>query len=76
MTDPTGVVHKFGTQGKESSGTRRAVVHIRNERFWVRVYLSYDVGFSEAYMAGERDSPNLKEVLNLFIDNLRNIGFE
>ncbi|KAJ7690076.1 S-adenosyl-L-methionine-dependent methyltransferase [Mycena rosella] len=74
MTDPTGVVHKFGTQGKESSGTRRAVVHIRNERFWVRVYLSYDVGFSEAYMAGECDSPNLKEVLNLFIDNLRNIG--
>ncbi|KAJ7705764.1 S-adenosyl-L-methionine-dependent methyltransferase [Mycena olivaceomarginata] len=76
LTDPSGVVHKFGLPGKDTttSGTRRAVVHIHNDRFWVRVYLSYDVGFSEAYMAGECDSPNLKEVLNLFIDNRRNMS--
>ncbi|KAJ7431778.1 S-adenosyl-L-methionine-dependent methyltransferase [Mycena galericulata] len=75
MTDPSGAIHKFGTSGKEvPSDMRRAVVQVHNDRFWVRVYLSYDVGFSEAYMAGECDSPNLKEVLNLFIDNRRNMG--
>ncbi|KAJ7875862.1 S-adenosyl-L-methionine-dependent methyltransferase [Mycena olivaceomarginata] len=74
MTDPSGVVHRFGTPGKgDKLEARRGVLHIHNDRFWVRVYLSYDVGFSEAYMAGECDSPNLKEVLNLFVDNERNM---
>ncbi|KAF7367792.1 Cyclopropane fatty acid synthase [Mycena sanguinolenta] len=71
VIDPAGAVHRFGTTGK---ATRQGVIHIRNDRFWMRVYLSYDVGFSEAYMAGECDSPDLKEVLNLFIDNKRNVG--
>ncbi|KAJ7748803.1 S-adenosyl-L-methionine-dependent methyltransferase [Mycena maculata] len=74
MTDPSGIVHRFGTPVKgDKPDARRGVLHIHNDRFWVRVYLSYDVGFSEAYMAGECDSPNLKEVLNLFVDNERNM---
>ncbi|KAJ6563811.1 Mycolic acid cyclopropane synthetase-domain-containing protein [Mycena capillaripes] len=66
MTDPSGVAHRFETPRKgDEPEVRRGVLHIPNDRFWVRVYLSYDVGFSEAYMAGECDSPNLKEVLNV-----------
>ncbi|KAK7046918.1 cyclopropane fatty acid synthase [Favolaschia claudopus] len=76
VIEPSGTMHKFGMPVKDSKacGTRRAVLHINNERFWVRVYLSYDVGFSEAYMAAECDSPDLKEVLNLFIDNRRKMS--
>ncbi|KAJ7116068.1 S-adenosyl-L-methionine-dependent methyltransferase [Mycena epipterygia] len=75
IIDTTGRVHKFGNLEKETaSGFRRAVVRVSDDRFWLRVYLSNDLGFSEAYMAGECDSPNLKEVLNLYVDNLRSIG--
>ncbi|KAJ7180734.1 S-adenosyl-L-methionine-dependent methyltransferase [Mycena filopes] len=72
LTDPTGRVHRFGNWGKENT-LRKAIVHVTDDRFWLRVYLSNDLGFSEAYMAGECESPNLKEVLNLYIDNLRSI---
>ncbi|KZS91158.1 cyclopropane fatty acid synthase [Sistotremastrum niveocremeum HHB9708] len=51
-----------------------AIVYINDENFWVRVLLSYDVGFSEAYMAGEFDSPDLKSVLDLYVDNLDHLG--
>ncbi|KAJ7641597.1 S-adenosyl-L-methionine-dependent methyltransferase [Roridomyces roridus] len=72
VTEPSGAVHRFGATEKDVA--RRAQVKVNHDRFWVRVYLSYDVGFSEAYMAGECDSTDLKEVLNLFVDNRRNIA--
>ncbi|KAJ6609041.1 cyclopropane fatty acid synthase [Mycena sp. CBHHK59/15] len=80
VKDPAGVIHKFGfgkleKESAAGSESRKAALHINNDRFWLRVYLSYDVGFSEAYMAGDCDSSDLKEVLNLYIDNLRNMGF-
>ncbi|KAJ7170502.1 S-adenosyl-L-methionine-dependent methyltransferase [Mycena crocata] len=77
IIDPAGCVHKFGNAGKEPeavSVSRKAVVHVKDDQFWLRVYLSNDLGFSEAYMAGECDSPDLKEVLNLYIDNLQSIS--
>ncbi|KAJ7614923.1 S-adenosyl-L-methionine-dependent methyltransferase [Roridomyces roridus] len=75
LTDPSAVVHKFGVQDKDvTCETRRAVLQIHNDGFWVRLYITYDVGFSEAYMAGECDSPDMKQVLNLFVDNYTSMG--
>ncbi|KAJ7931579.1 S-adenosyl-L-methionine-dependent methyltransferase [Mycena leptocephala] len=71
IIDPSGCVHKFGNL---ESVSRRAVIRVNDDRFWLRVYLSSDLGFSEAYMAGECDSPNLKDVLDLYIDNLQSIS--
>ncbi|KAK7040799.1 hypothetical protein VNI00_009705 [Paramarasmius palmivorus] len=51
-----------------------ATMTVTNELFWVRVLLSYDIGFSEAYMAGDFQTPDLKAVLNLYIDNLEHLG--
>ncbi|KAJ6489610.1 S-adenosyl-L-methionine-dependent methyltransferase [Mycena vitilis] len=66
ITDRSGRVYKIG---KHDSVTRRAVLRVNDDRFWLRVYFSNDLGFSEAYMAGECDSPLLKDVLDLYIDN-------
>ncbi|KAK7005840.1 S-adenosyl-L-methionine-dependent methyltransferase [Favolaschia claudopus] len=50
-----------------------AVLVVKDPNFWIRVFLSYDLGFSEAYMAGEFQTPDLKAVSNLYIDNLDNL---
>ncbi|KAF7308840.1 hypothetical protein MKEN_01083900 [Mycena kentingensis (nom. inval.)] len=73
LVDTDGSVRTFGEQTATEPNARRATIHIRDERFWLRVYRSYDVGFSEAYMAGECDSPDLKSVLELFVDNMQYI---
>ncbi|KAK7680560.1 hypothetical protein QCA50_016342 [Cerrena zonata] len=63
----------FGQQ-ELSKGTRSASIRVKDDAFWVRVYLWYDIGFSEAFMAGEFESPDLKEVLNIYIDNLSGLN--
>ncbi|KAK0444332.1 S-adenosyl-L-methionine-dependent methyltransferase [Armillaria borealis] len=64
-----GTARKFGTYNQSSKVSREGVLIIHDETFWVRVYLSYDVGFSEAYMNGEISSPSMKDVLNIYVDN-------
>ncbi|KAJ7072954.1 S-adenosyl-L-methionine-dependent methyltransferase [Mycena amicta] len=87
VIEPSGAAHYFGiwpaaaTKSDNSSSPtlgsddadEAATLHIRDDRFWLRVYRSYDVGFSEAYMSSEIDSPNLKAVLDLFINNIQAI---
>ncbi|KAH9481264.1 Tuberculostearic acid methyltransferase UfaA1 [Psilocybe cubensis] len=58
----------------EGEQTPPVTLIIRSEMFWLRILLSYDIGFSEAYMAGEFETSDLKALLNLYIDNLDQLG--
>ncbi|KAI0031300.1 CFS1-like protein [Vararia minispora EC-137] len=59
--------HTFG----DVSGAKCKVVSMRivNENFWARVYLRHDLGFAEAYMYGDFEAPDLKALLDLWLDN-------
>ncbi|KAK7684541.1 hypothetical protein QCA50_012488 [Cerrena zonata] len=59
----------FG-QNDGSVKTKCASLRVQSEAFWVRVYLRYDLGFSEAFMAGDFTTPDLKAILNIYVDNL------
>jgi len=62
-------VYVFGDV--ESKGElNAAVIDVRSEDFWVRLFTGFDIGFSEAYMQGDFQSPDLKKVINLYIDNV------
>ncbi|KZT18300.1 cyclopropane-fatty-acyl-phospholipid synthase [Neolentinus lepideus HHB14362 ss-1] len=53
---------------------RTGEINVHSKSFWVRLYLSYDVGFAEAWMAGDFESPDLVAVMNLWIDNKDTLG--
>jgi len=55
---------------KETEVAHSAVIKVIDENFWVRLWVSYDIGFAEAYMASEFETPDLKTILQLYIDNL------
>lgn len=48
IIDSSGSVMRFGES--TSSGEKTASIHVRDDRFWIRVYLRYDVG-CEFYFA-------------------------
>jgi cyclopropane-fatty-acyl-phospholipid synthase len=50
-----------------------AVIQIRSYRFIRRALLSGDIGFAEAYMAGEWDTPDLTAVLSVFALNFEQL---
>ncbi|OCH88840.1 cyclopropane-fatty-acyl-phospholipid synthase [Obba rivulosa] len=45
------------------------VMTVRSPNVWARLFLSYDIGLSEAYMEGDFDVSSLKGLLNLWLDN-------
>ncbi|KAF2180064.1 cyclopropane-fatty-acyl-phospholipid synthase [Zopfia rhizophila CBS 207.26] len=55
--------------GSEHEGLPVAVLHVHDERFWVRLALFADMGFAESYMLGEVTSPDLTAFFELFILN-------
>ncbi|KAF2728305.1 cyclopropane-fatty-acyl-phospholipid synthase [Polyplosphaeria fusca] len=55
--------------GAEQDGLPVAALHVHDERFWVRLALFADMGFSESYMLGEVTSPDLTRFFELFIIN-------
>ncbi|KAI0311300.1 cyclopropane fatty acid synthase [Amylostereum chailletii] len=59
-------VHVFGSS---DSGGWQATLKVFNEDMWARIFTSYDMGFSEAYMAGDFDVSSLKGLLNIWLDN-------
>ncbi|KAJ6620569.1 S-adenosyl-L-methionine-dependent methyltransferase [Mycena sp. CBHHK59/15] len=65
---------KFGDLSIGETAPDSAVIIVLDTNFWVRILFSYDIGFSEAYMAGEFQTPNLQAVLNLYVDNLEHLG--
>jgi len=67
---PDGSVRSFG---KPSAGLQ-AELHVKEWRFFRRVLLDGDMGFAEAYMAGECDSPDLPALIALFAENEASLG--
>ena len=57
--------------GKEPG--HAAVMNIRSYNFAARVLKSGDIGFAEAYMAGEWDSPELPVLLETLVNNYDHI---
>ena len=57
--------------GKESG--HAAVMNIRSYNFAARVLKGGDIGFAEAYMAGEWDSPQLAVLLETLVNNYDHI---
>ncbi|KAI0667899.1 S-adenosyl-L-methionine-dependent methyltransferase [Trametes maxima] len=56
---------------ESKSRSRHGQITIHDETFWVRVFTWYDIGFAESFLNGEFTSPDLKEVLNIYVDNFR-----
>ncbi|OAQ79537.1 cyclopropane-fatty-acyl-phospholipid synthase [Purpureocillium lilacinum] len=52
-------------------GTPSAIVLVKDDWFWVRVLASGSVGFAEAYVNGEIDSPDLLGIFKLALLNRR-----
>ncbi|CAO1623907.1 unnamed protein product [Sympodiomycopsis kandeliae] len=42
---------------------------VNSDAFWIRMFFGADLGFSEAFMANEVDTPNLGACFDLFIHN-------
>ncbi|KAI0919859.1 hypothetical protein AcV5_001814 [Taiwanofungus camphoratus] len=47
---------------------------VLNDNFWLRVFISGGLGFSEAYMMGEIVVDNLNGIIQLFIDNMSGLS--
>ncbi|KAI0078982.1 cyclopropane-fatty-acyl-phospholipid synthase [Panus rudis PR-1116 ss-1] len=58
--------YEYGYQTKTSNPARLRVNH---QDFWKRVFLSGDLGFSEAYIMGDVEVDDLNAVMNLWLDN-------
>ncbi|SPC61319.1 related to cyclopropane-fatty-acyl-phospholipid synthase [Ustilago sp. UG-2017b] len=52
-----------------SSKAPHAIIIVRNESFWTRMFFGADLGFAEAYMIGDVDTPDLAACFDLFILN-------
>ncbi|SAM74934.1 related to cyclopropane-fatty-acyl-phospholipid synthase [Ustilago bromivora] len=46
-----------------------AIIIVRNESFWTRMFFGADLGFAEAYMIGDVDTLDLAACFDLFILN-------
>ncbi|TKY85280.1 hypothetical protein EX895_006360 [Sporisorium graminicola] len=57
-----------------------AVLTVKSDAFWTRMFFGADLGFAEAYMIGDVDTPDLAACFDLFIlnraslSNLENIS--
>ncbi|KAJ6498323.1 cyclopropane fatty acid synthase [Mycena vulgaris] len=64
-------VHHFG---KAQPGQAPVVLKVLNDDMWTRIYLSHDLGLSEAYMIGDFEVSTLKGLLDLWLDNRDGLG--
>ncbi|EPQ29570.1 uncharacterized protein PFL1_02789 [Pseudozyma flocculosa PF-1] len=46
-----------------------AVLIVKSDTFWIRMFLGADLGFAESFMTGEVDTPDLGACFELFIRN-------
>ncbi|KAE9390101.1 cyclopropane fatty acid synthase [Gymnopus androsaceus JB14] len=63
---PSGEIYHFGVP---AAGQSPAVIKIKDKKAWGRIFLTLDLGFSEAYMKSEVDSPDLKSVFDIWLNN-------
>lgn len=63
-----------------SATAPHAVLIVKNDAFWTRMFFGADLGFAEAYMIGDVDTPDLAACFDLFIlnraslNNLENVS--
>lgn len=72
LTLPDGSTRAFGEPGS----TLRADLRVSAPAFFSRVLLEGDVGFGEAYQAGEFESGDLVALIRLLIDNAEALTIE
>ncbi|GJE84825.1 cfs1-like protein [Phanerochaete sordida] len=65
IEDSTGT-SEYGRIVKNGLSVR---IRVHHEDFWPRIFMSGDLGFSEAYMVGDIDVDNLKGAMDLWLDN-------
>lgn len=58
---------------RSEAGGPSAIIRIRNFRFIRRALMAGDIGFAEAYAAGEWETPDLTAVLSVFSLNFQNL---
>ncbi|KXN84102.1 Cyclopropane-fatty-acyl-phospholipid synthase, partial [Leucoagaricus sp. SymC.cos] len=51
------------------TGDLTVFVKVKNDNLWTRLLLSYNIGFAEAYMHGDFEVSDLRDLLNLWLDN-------
>ncbi|KZT20628.1 cyclopropane-fatty-acyl-phospholipid synthase [Neolentinus lepideus HHB14362 ss-1] len=66
IEDTDGSVYTFGRRPKHQEPVLLKIV---NDEFWIRVVVSSDLGFSEAYIYGDVLISDLKAVMQLYLDN-------
>ncbi|EST10221.1 Mycolic acid cyclopropane synthase [Kalmanozyma brasiliensis GHG001] len=70
--DPTLVKskqHSASSTTPTSSSIPHAVLEVKSDAFWTRMFFGADLGFAEAYMIGDVSTPDLAAVFDLFILN-------
>ena len=71
---PDGSMQFFGTAARGSGGERTgAMISLRNWNVCSAALRSGDIGFAESYLAGDWSTPNLTDLLKLFISNRQEI---
>lgn len=68
ITLPDGAIMELGDKENEL----QADVTVHNENFFKRAFLYGDIGFAEAYMAGEWSTNDLTKLLSWFLLNIEN----
>ncbi len=69
---PDGTVQLFG-QTQDRNATLHATVVLHNWNVCAATLKSGDIGFAESYIAGDWTTPNLTELLKLFIRNRQHL---
>ncbi|OBZ73209.1 Tuberculostearic acid methyltransferase UfaA1 [Grifola frondosa] len=59
--------------GQQSKCRNVARIRVLSPKFWTRVFVSGDLGFSEAYMIGEVEVDSLRSIMDLWLDNQSSI---
>ncbi len=67
---PDGTCRTFGAADAE----RQVALHVKDWRFFRRILLDGDIGFAEAYMDGDCDSPDLPKLVALLAENQQALG--
>ncbi|KAI0341264.1 cyclopropane fatty acid synthase [Trametopsis cervina] len=55
--------------GNIESGENHVTVEVVRDVFWVRLFISHDLGLAEGYMRGDIEVSSMKNLLNLWLDN-------
>ncbi|MFW5834921.1 MAG: class I SAM-dependent methyltransferase, partial [Pseudomonadota bacterium] len=70
---PDGSQRVFGAEGP---GTHAATLHVNRSRLAFRVLRGGALGFAEAYLDGDCDTPDLTALLSLFLSNGDDLAYE